>query len=204
MSYCNTDELKQYIGGFDNDNEDALLDDMIANATKIINSHTRRVFEATAYTTRYFTASLTCYGGAIDETDPLNLVLDRDLCAVNPTAGITNGDGVEVTSGQYTTKPKNDTPYYMVRLLPNSGIAWTYDDDPDDAIAISGKWAYSLTAPDDIKHATLRLAGWIYRQRDNLAELDRPVMSGQGAVLLPTRLPQDVVTMLSPYVRRLV
>lgn len=203
MSYISITELKTYVTITGNA-DDTLLTDLVANAQSIIDNHCRRTFEAAAFANRYFTALPTNRGGAIDETDYLNLVLDRDLCAINPTAGITNGDAVVVTSGQYTTKPKNETPYYIVRLLPNSGVSWTYTDDPDDAIVISGKWAYSATAPDDIQQATLRLAGWLYRQRDNLQELDRPVMSTQGAVLLPTRLPQDVVTILAPYVRKLV
>ena len=35
-----------------------------------------------------------------------------------------------------------------------------------DAISITGRWAWSLTAPPDIAQACARLAAFLYKQRD--------------------------------------
>jgi len=69
-------------------------------------------------------------------------------------------------------------------------------------IAITGKWAYSTTAPAPVQHATVRLAAWMYRQKDNTGN-DAPIIAGD-VTILPTRIPSDVEAMLAPFVRRYV
>ena len=69
-------------------------------------------------------------------------------------------------------------------------------------IAVTGKWGYSLTAPADVVQATVRLAAWFYRQKDNAAG-DQAIVTGDVTVL-PARLPEDVRKLLRPYLRVLV
>ena len=188
MAYASLSDLKAYVSVTDT-TDDALLTDFLSAAEKVIDAFTRRRFEASADSTRYF--------HALDDVQGRTLHLDKDLCAIT---SITNGDGVAVTAGQYTTLPKAETPYYALKLLASSGVAWTYDDDPEDAITIVGKWAFSTSAPADVKHATVRLAAFLYRQRDNSdAMAERPFMSADGVLLLPSRLPMDVQELLMPY-----
>lgn len=188
MAYTTTALLKTYLG-ITGSGDDTLLTALIARAQAVIDSHCRRTFEASGDTTRYFDAER--------DVDGVTLFLDEDLCAIT---SITNGDGDVLTASEYTTEPRNRTPYYAIRLLGSSGLYWTVNDssDAEDAIAIVGKWAYSTSAPDDIVHATLRLAGYLYRQRDNAADLDRPVIAG-NATVLPSQLPSDLKTLLAPY-----
>ena len=76
-------------------------------------------------------------------------------------------------------------------------VAW----DGDGEVVVTGRWAYSVTAPDDIRHATVRLAAYLYRQKDNAAgDLDRTVVVG-GTTILPAVFPHDVERMLRPYRR---
>jgi hypothetical protein len=128
------------------------------------------------------------------------IYLDEDLAAITT---VTNGDGTTLTAAQYATEPRNRTPYYAIKIRSSASVAWEYSsttDDHENAIAITGKWAYSVTAPADIVQACVRLAGYLYRQKDNAAELDRPIVAG-NATILPSRLPADLDLMLRPYVK---
>lgn len=187
--YCTLTQLKTYISATDT-GDDTILNDCIARAQGMIDSYTRRTFEAAADTARTF--------DAVADVRGRELWLDADLCAIT---SITNGDGTTVALASVISEPRNVTPYYALVLKGSSGLAWTYTDDPEDAIEVEGRWAYSTTAPVDIEQACVRLAAYLYRQKDNSAELDRPVLSPDGVTLLPTRLPRDVDDILRPYKR---
>jgi len=159
--------------------------------------YTNRVFEAgtavgssDSYVTRYFDAFL--------DVDDSTLWLDKECCEIG---SITNGDSNSIASSDYVTEPRNDTPFYAIKLLTSSSINWTYSVDPENAIQVAGIWAYSKTVPDDIKHICLRLTKWLEDQRKTEGELDRPLLTGSGEVILPMRLPADVLTVLDMYRR---
>lgn len=185
MAYITVDELKDYLKIGD-DEDDALLAALISSAESIFEGPdmTGRAFEASADTTRNF--------DAYADTDGYTLWLDEDLCAIT---SITNGDGDVLTTAEYTTQPRNETPYYAIKLLASSGLTWETDSngDPEDAIAIVGRWAYSTTPDEKVKHAIKRLAAWLYRQKDTSADLDRPFIAQSGVTIMPSAMPQDVV-----------
>ncbi len=188
MAYASVSDLREYLDITDSEH-DGLLGRLIDTAQSYIEGRTGRVFEASADSTRTF--------DAVADVTGRTLWLDDDLCAVT---SVTNGDGVVVAINQYTTQPRNTTPWYSLMILSSSGKHWTYTTDPEDAISIVGKWAYSVTPPDDITQATIRLAGWLYRQRDNSAEADRGIIAG-NATILPPRLPADIDALILPYRR---
>ena len=187
--YVSVRDLKRY-RGITTDTDDVLINEIILSAQTWIDTFTGTTFEASADTTRYFHAT--------KDTQGRVLWLDYDLCAVTT---VTNGDATTVTSGQYTTLPRNGTPWNRLRLLSSADIAWTYTDDPEDAISIAGRWGYSTTPPLDIEHACRRLAAYLYNQKDTLEQLDRPLATGDGNILLPGQIPADVLMMLRPYQR---
>lgn len=189
MAYCSLAQLKTYVGATDND-DDALLTDCITRAEAVIDRATKRTFEASADSTRTFDAQQDVAGRT--------LYLDADLCAIT---SITNGDGAAITALQVVSEPRNHAPYYALTLKASTGLAWTYETDPEDAISVTGRWAYSTTPPADIEQACVRLAAWLYRQKDSSSDLDRPMVSMDGATLLPAQIPADVQRMLQPYVR---
>lgn len=191
MAYCTLSDLKTYIG-VDVPDDDTILGQIIARAQKAIDTHCRRTFEASTDSTKYW--------DAVEDVDGKTLYIDDDLCAITT---ITNGDGTVLAATDYVTEPRSSTPYYGIRLLASSGYTWTYDDDPENAITIAGKWAYSTTAPADIAHACIRLATWFYRQKDTTADAERPLLAGDGTIVMPSTVPNDVKALLAPY-RKLI
>lgn len=186
MAYITAAAFKTY-RDIDQEDDD-LISDLINQAQKVIERQTGRVFEQPgADETRYFDAE--------NDVDEETLWLDDDLLTITT---ITNGDATTVASDEYVTEPRNETPIYAIRLLASSGVAWTYTTDPENAISIAGKWAYSTTPPDDIVLAMLRLTKWFYDQRQS-TEADQPSVSPSGMMLLPGTIPRDVMTLLTPY-----
>jgi hypothetical protein len=80
--------------------------------------------------------------------------------------------------------------------------SWEFDDS-DSEISVAGTWGYSATAPADITHAYVRLAAFIYRQKDTSADIDRPLVTGDGVTIMPSGLPSDVQKLLDRYKRRI-
>jgi hypothetical protein len=189
--YVTVGQLMTHVGISNPTESDKVqLHGFIAAAQAIIERQTHRVFEAADDSVKYLDATCDVSGSL--------LWLPGDLCAIT---SITNGDGVAVAADDYVTEPRNLTPWYAIKLRSRSGLAWTYDGDPEDAIAVEGRWAYSINPPRDIQQATLQLAHWLYRQKDSVNDLDRPLMVGDGNVIMPAALPVAVAKMIHPYVR---
>lgn len=182
MAYATIADMREYLGLVETDH-DGLLARLVDAAQKHIETETGRVFEVASDTTRYLDS---------DAIDGRDLWLGADLCAITT---VTNGDSVVIAGTNYTTRPRNLTPYYLLKLDVGSSYLW---DGTTGEIAIVGKWGYSLVAPDPIVQATIRLAGWMYRQRDNAGEGDRPIVTG-NATILPNRLPADIEALIAPY-----
>jgi len=187
MAYIDLDTLKAYMQGsaiaVGSDHDD-LLEECIARAQAIIEAQpplgTGRAWEAPADTTRYFDAERDVYGRDL-------LFLDMDLCAI--TSVTVNGDAL--SSADYVPIPRNTTPYHGIRIKRNADDDWSWDDDPEDAIAVTGRWAYATTAPAEIVQLACRLAAYLYRQRTFSSETERPIITA-GATILPSALPSDV------------
>ena len=188
MAYTDVISVRQYLD-IAGSGDDALLGDLIDAAQKAIDAYTRRTWEATADSTRYFDYSEEYIDGA-------TLWLDYDLCSIT---SVTNGDSVAVASGERTTIPRNSTPYYGIRLLSDSGVTWTYSDEWMDAISVVGKWAYSESAPDDIAQACRRLAAFYYKQRDQ--QMFDVTAIEAGTLISPVGIPADIRRILDPHVK---
>lgn len=197
MAYATVEQLRQTITsgpGALGAGDDALLTIYLADAQQMIDDFCDRTFEAAADTTRYLDAiadlrTLDTPGriqlGLVDRT----LWLGADLCQIT---SVVNGDGTTVSPSAYVTEPRNAPPYYALTLKSGANVAWTFVDSPEGAIAVTGRWAYSVTADALIRGATLRLAAWMYRQRNAPDGADRPIVTGDGVTILPAALPKDV------------
>jgi hypothetical protein len=192
MAYTDAATLKNYLGIVETE-DDALLAAMIARAQAVIDAYCRQTFEAAADSTRYFDPTL--------DSDGTTLWLDAPICSIT---SITNGDGTTVTAAKYIKWPRNESPWLRLVLKANSGVVWTWTTTPENSISIVGKWAYSEIAPPDIEHVALRLASYLYRQKDNQGnDQDRSLAVAGGVILMPAVLPPDIKAMLRPY-RRLL
>lgn len=177
--------------------DDTLIDGYVTLAQRIIESQrplgTGYVFEASVDTTRYLDAPPDTSNLTLD--GPLYvLLLPEPLCSITT---VVNGDGETISSSDYVTEPRWHTPYYALRLKSGTGITWTFDESPEGAIAITGKWAYSTTVPADIARAALRLCVWMYRERDS-GWLDRDIQTDDG-IMLANRMPRDVRQIIESY-----
>ena len=192
MAYIDASSLKTYLG-VSGSGDDTLLGTFITAAQEAVDQYFLRTFEASTNTTRYF--------DAVRDVSGRRLMLDRDLCSIN---SITNGDGTTVTVAQYTTYPRNDTPYYAIDILKSSGINWQWEDDSEGAIAVSGKWAYSTTAPTSVVYLTKWLAAFMYRAKDNVPATGGGAGVAAAVDILAGDVPADIRIIMSTIPRRAV
>jgi hypothetical protein len=190
MAYCDPTDVLEYLG-IDSATDSALIAGLIAAAQGAIDNHTRRTFEAPTDTVRRVDA-------LGDHIRNLYLFVDHvgELCAVT---SIVNGDGVTVATTEYTTEPRNRTPYEAIKLKSDAGKLWTYNTAWEDAISITGRWAYSITPPATIKQACIGLAAFYYRQKDQ-PFTDVTAVEG-GVVMRPMGIPAYIKAMLQGYTR---
>ena len=185
MAYINWASVKQYLD-ITGATEDALGAALCTRAQAEIERWCRRRFESTT-ATRYFDVPA-------DDT----LWLDDDLLSITT---LTNGDATAIATTQYVLLPTNILPKYAIRLRATASVSWegntTYGDE--QAITVVGLWGYSTTPPADIVHATIRLAAWLYRQRDGaFGQTARPEI---GVIETPLAMPTDIERLLKPYKR---
>jgi len=187
MSYAHLGALKVYLGiGATTTDDDTLLQDLLDRATKAIENHCGRRFSANTET-RYY---------EYDAVDGCYLYLDEDLISVTT---LTNGDSSSTTiaSTEYWLWPRNSgPPYYAIRLKTDSDYSW--EVDTDYMISVAGSWGWSITPPEDITQACIRLGAYFYAQKD-VPVFETTVFPDSGIVSVPTGMPVDVKQLLQPY-----
>lgn len=185
MAYTDVEALKAYLG-IDGSEDDALLDSLIGRAQAAIETYCGRKFEASASTTKYY-----------DVTGSRTLFLDDDLLTLTT---LTNGDDEEIASTEYQLLPLNETPKYAIRLKQGSTYNWESDSEgnTEGVIEVTGTWGWSTAAPNDIIHATVRLAGYFYKQKDAQV-FDTEAIPDAGVIMVPKGIPVDVRIILDRY-----
>ena len=189
MSYATLVQLREYLKISANI-DDILLQRQLDHATAIIERMTHKAFAVSADTVKLFDAVRDVHG--------MLLTFDGDYAAA--ITSVINGDGETIPASGYVTEPRHEPPYYGVKLKLGGPYVWEFNDTPEEAISVTGRWGWSVTPPDDIVHACTRLAAWMYRQKDTSGDSDRVLISRDGTVVLPMKLPADIHDLLSPYV----
>jgi hypothetical protein len=193
MAYVTLEELRAHILGNSGSTpeDEVLLQGFLDSAQQYIEGETDRVFEAAADETRY-----------VDYDDfhvrGRTLYLDYDLCQIT---SVVNGDGVALAPSEYVTVERHKTPWYALTIKSNVAKVWTYSGAQEGAIAITGRWAYSITADAAVKQAVKRLAAWLYRQKDTHNDLVVPVAGQSGVLIVPSSLPKDVQSFIESRLR---
>lgn len=184
-------DLKAYLG-ITGAGDDDLLTSLIARAEKAISTYCDRVFTCAADTTRYFTVG--------ENTEGDCLWFDEDLAQITTVTNDADGSSPQTltVNTDYVTQPRNTTPYYGLKLLGSSSKFWDYTSNAEMGISITGRWAYSVTPPQDIIHATTRLAAFYYRQKDAQV-FDTTAIPDAGVITIPQGVPKDVQIILAPY-----
>lgn len=195
--------------------DDTLLTALLESVARLIDQRTQRTFAAAADTTRYFDARRDViltdrtytnspygnYGGYA-----LTLQLNDDLAQIT---SITNGDGVAIATNEYVTEPRNVlsvdngnyAPIWAIRLKWSSGKFWTWTTDYENSIAVTGRWAYSVTAPEVVKRANILGAAALYRNALT-NDADRAIVAGGGIIIQPAQLPKVFYMLVDPLVRK--
>jgi len=174
------EELREYLG-ITATGDDGLLDGLLRTALAIIEARVDRRFMAVTETRTF------------DAPDGDRLDLGGDLLEIVTVAL----DEAAVTD--YVTSPRGSGPFYALRRSGVARWAGTATWGSPSTVTITGRWGYSESLPDDIRHAVLRLAAFLYRQKDTSADLDRPLMAESGHIILPGRFPADVAAIVDRY-----
>lgn len=171
--------------------EQTRITGLLERAQARVESYCRRRFEA-ATETRLYDAVGEHIAGRL-------LILDADVLAVTE---LTNGDGTTIAPSDYRLYPPNGSPKWGILLRANSGVYWTWNDEPEAAIAVTGSWAYADTAPGDVEQAVLQLTDWYYKLASQApSEIGEVRQLPDGTTILPAQLPADIRALLDPYVR---
>ena len=182
-AYATLAELRAYLKLADAETaDDDLLSTLLVRVQGVIDNECGRTFAVANPSTRYF--------DAIQDSDGVMLWFPDDCAEI---VSITNGDSVAVSASDYVTEPRNRVadvngvtpPLYAVRLKSSSGKTWTYEDDPENAIAVNAYWGYTRYVPDVVKQATITGAGALYRQVGTNPDALLPVLTGGGRVVEP-------------------
>lgn len=192
MPYTTLPGLKSYLKITEN-TDDALLTDAIDDAQKYIEEQTNRVFEATTLTRYYQREDLSFENRQV-------LFIDDDLLTITT---LTNGDdsATVIPITEYVLIPRNDgPPYNGVKLNINSSYIWEFDTD--QWASVLGTWGYSVLVPNDIRRATLRLAGFFYRQRDSQI-FDTIAVPEAGVITIPAGMERTMTIIIEKYKRYL-
>lgn len=207
MTYATLEEFKAEFSITTTANDDVLTDKLV-QAQGIIEDVCHRRFECPTDETRLFDCAAPFVEGR-------SLFLNTDLCQIT---SITNGDGRVITADEYVTTPRLRSivdgvstipavpdyyPFYQIDLKLYTGLYWTYLTNPEEAISITGRFAYSITPPPAIKWATIRLTDWLRNGGFDNRSDDKSKRKGSksGVVMDMSILPEDVQARLIKYVK---
>ena len=164
-----------------------VVENIIEAASRYIDDATRKTFYARAASKNYDVPN----GSQLDIDDDWLLSVGK----------ITNGDGNEVTSGDYLLLPANASPKYAVKLKGASTVQWEFDasGNSEQVISVSGSWGYTSSTPLDIKEACLEIASAWYNRRFGENSTSDSVVTADGIVITPKDIPATAKSILNKY-----
>lgn len=177
--YPQYQDVKHYLG-IENSQQDALLVATLKRAIATFENLCGRVFIPKTET-RYFDAN---------SEEVINgkrmFLRSGDLLTIDSLTI----DGEVVPANEYFLT--GAMPHYVIRIKDSSNFSFNqYEETPENSIEVEGSWGYDDEVPEDVFGAIVRLTAWLYQQKDNAMELDRPVAMS-NAMILPASLPSDV------------
>lgn len=128
-------------------------------------------------------------------------------------SAVVNGDGVAVGATEFVTLPRlasivdgaviaptatnlTARPFYEIHLKASSAKTWTYTDDWELAISVTGYFGYSSAPPAPIRVAALDLAVHMYKVPEVVG---RAIVSPDGMLLTPDAFPSHVRDLVEPF-----
>ena len=204
MAYLALADVKAELG-ITSTSDDAVLNDIIDDVTREIETRTHRHFTLERTTghgppntthAHYFTPWLQLDGG--DLIDSYTLALNTDMFEL---VSITNGDGSAISLSNVVTLPINlPPPWNYIRIKRDANVMWS--GSSEGSIVVTAKWGYSDTVPDDIRRAAMIMTRTYYQQREGSAGLGAPLISADGVVIQAGQTMSDAMRILKAYIRR--
>ena len=179
--YTTLEALKAF-AGLEDESEDDLLNALIGSATDIIEGKTHRKFVVDDETAQAFSR----VAHVSERFSGQSLFFYEELA--EEASAITDSPTVIYL-------PEDGPPYYGVYISEGS---WAYP-----TVTVTGYWGYSRVAPPSIEIACLRLSKWLYDMKDT-GNSQMAIFTPEGQILLPQGLPDDVLTILKPYIKVVV
>jgi hypothetical protein len=185
-------DLKTYLS-IETSKDDSLLTDKLNQAILSFENITgQRKFVSDSLTTRIF------YSNQRNVKDSKTFFFLDDCCFVQSLT--INGN--IINPNHYIVFDVNDTPLTKITLLNACPYNFTNYSTTEDfsTIQIEGHWSYSIKCPVDVSGTIIRLAAWLYNQKDNAADYDKPVAFTMISKL-PVGVPTDVIFTAQIYLR---
>lgn len=190
--YPTLKDLKSYLS-VATTKDDSLLTEKLNQAIITFENVTGgRKFVSETLTTRIF------YSDQRNIKDSRTFFFLDDCCHVQ-TLTI---NGNIVNPNHYIVKDTYDLPLTKIVLLNVCPYDFNNYSNTEDfsTIQIEGHWSYSQQCPLDVHGSIIRLAAWLYNQKDNATDFDRPV-SFTMLTSLPVGVPADVIYNAKRYMR---
>lgn len=169
--------------------DDAVIEDLITQASRLIDRKTGRTFYARTETHLYPVPA----GRKL-------FIDDDDLLTITT---LTNGEGTTIANTEYYLYPLNSTPKWGIVLEQGSSVNWQEDANGNDeaVISVAGTWGYSATAPADIEQACNEIVLAAYLRRRGEASGDGSIVTPAGALITPGGIPKTAWQIIETYVR---
>lgn len=174
-TYTTTADVRAWIG-MDSTADDSIIDTIRENTYEWITQQIGYIYNPSS-SSRYFDAVRDLWYGDIRQLD---------VGYVAGITSITNGDGQSISSSDYVLRWQ-----HVLTLKKSTGKCWTFIDDPEDAILITGSFGLPASHRNYKRVADLekQLAAWAYRSRDFSAPA-QVLLSTKGSLLLaPADIP---------------
>lgn len=169
--------------------DDAVIEDMITQSSRLIDIVTRRTFYPRTETHLY-----DC---------PRNRFLwvdDDDLLTITT---LTNGDATIITTADYSLEPANTTPKYVIKLKQSSSVSWQTDanGNTEQVISVAGTWGATSTTPADIESACNDIVISAYHRRNGENVSGVATITGGGVIITPQMIPASAMPTLQHWQR---
>jgi hypothetical protein len=161
-----------------------------------------RLKSTSVYAWNFFTAP----EDAIEVTGRWACMLRKSITSIARatsvvTATLPETSGLTIGSKVYAASV-TDTSFnggFVLTAVTDTTIAWAQSGT--NASSTGGAILYT---PPTIRQACTRLTAWLYRQKDTQSgDADRPILAGDGSVIMPQTLPNDVQSLLWEWVKHL-
>ena len=169
--------------------DDAVIEDMITQSSRLIDIVTRRTFYPRTETHLY-----DC---------PRNRFLwvdDDDLLTITT---LTNGDATIITTADYSLEPANTTPKYVIKLKQSSSVSGQTDanGNTEQVISVAGTWGATSTTPADIESACNDIVISAYHRRNGENVSGVATITGGGVIITPQMIPASAMPTLQHWQR---